>query len=88
LYQASPIISLIKKKCQSQPASSLLQWKEGIISISVIPKGFIPAFRNGFAPVKIFNAIPKSPVYHGNRDFYWKESDVDSYAENECNIGE
>jgi hypothetical protein len=35
---------------------------QGSISISVIPKGFIPAFRNGFAPVKIFNAIP-SPLF-------------------------
>jgi hypothetical protein len=32
------------------------------ISISVIPKGFILAFRNGFAPVKIFYAIP-SPLF-------------------------
>jgi len=31
-------------------------------------KGFISAFRNGFAPVKIFNAIPKSSIYHGNGD--------------------
>jgi hypothetical protein len=28
----------------------------------VIPKGFILAFRNGFAPVKIFYAIP-SPSF-------------------------
>jgi hypothetical protein len=36
----------------------------------MIPKGFIWAFRNGFAPVKIFYAsiIPKSPIYNGNRD--------------------
>jgi hypothetical protein len=40
------------------------------ISISMIPKGFIWAFRNGFAPVKIFYAsiIPKSPIYNGNGD--------------------
>ena len=35
---------------------------DGSISISVIPKGFIWAFRNGFASVKIFNAIP-SPLF-------------------------
>jgi hypothetical protein len=36
------------------------------ISVSVIPKGPILAFRNGFAPVKILNVIPKSQIYHGN----------------------
>jgi len=28
------------------------------IPISMMSKGFMSAFRNGFAPVKIFNAIP------------------------------
>jgi len=31
------------------------------ISISVIVKGPLTAFGNGFAPVKIFNAIPLPP---------------------------
>ena len=35
---------------------------EGSISISVIPKGFILAFGDGFAPVKIFYAI-SSPLF-------------------------
>jgi hypothetical protein len=41
--------------------------KNGSISISVIPKGFILAFRNGFAPAKIFNAIP-SPLFSAARN--------------------
>jgi hypothetical protein len=35
---------------------------DGSIFISVISKGFILAFRNGFALVMIFNAIP-SPLF-------------------------
>jgi len=34
---------------------------QGSISISVMPKGSLSAFGNGFAPVKIFNAIPLPP---------------------------
>jgi hypothetical protein len=33
----------------------------GSISISVIPKGSLSAFANGFAQVKIFNVIPLPP---------------------------
>ncbi len=45
----------------------------GSISISVKSKGFISAFKNGFAPVMakssiVASTIPKSPINHGNKD--------------------
>jgi len=49
----------------------------------VISKGFISAVRNGFAPVKILYAIPKSPIYHGNNDAYpgkRQEKPLDPYV--------
>jgi len=44
-----------------QETKSIKQTRNVSISISVIPKGQVSAFGNGFAPVKIFNAIPSQP---------------------------
>jgi hypothetical protein len=56
--------------------------KVGSISITVIRKGFISAFRNGFTPMKtkssmVASTIPKSPIYHGNRDANMKVLIID-----------
>jgi hypothetical protein len=85
LLLSFPFFGQIRKKNISLAAGS--QIGPGSISVSVISKGFISAFRNGFAPVKIFSAIP-SPLFSAaaelravTPDFY-----LSSLCSHDCSV--
>ncbi len=62
LYIYNTLLHITVKPC----------YKHVCISLSVMLKGFMSAFRNGFAPVKILYAI-----YHGKRDASYKHYGVE-----------